>query len=81
MLEIYEGSPVPWTIGGFQLQLHVLLVPKPLNHEAQCMLEARSSSQPQTVESLTLNSFMTEAVIIQKLVHRFAPQINGLISI
>ena len=46
MLEIYEkGSPFPVTAGCFQLQLHALLAPNPLNHEAQCMLELRSSSK------------------------------------
>ena len=31
--------------------------------------------------NITLNSFMTEAVIIKKAVHWFSEQINGLVSI
>ena len=35
----------------------------------------------QKKEQQLFNPFMTEADIIEKPVHRFAPQINGLVSI
>ena len=45
-----------------------------------CTMMYPHCSKPNMTQSKRINSFMTEAVIIQKPVHWFAEQINGLIS-